>query len=215
MHACLITSVTSDSLQPHGPWPARLLCPWGSPGKNTGVGYHFLLHLIYGALKLSMTNCSDQIRSIAQSCPTLCDPINCSMPGLPVHHQLPEFTQTHVHQVSDAIQPSHPLSSPSPAPNPSQHQGLFQWIKWSSLFKSLLTSYRRCCLTGVETVWINRGKHNVDKVPLPHQEECQRRSCQQRVSSFSCIPATSTMQRVMGCSDSRLAQATVEEGIVT
>ena len=70
---------------------------------------------------------SDQIRSVAQSCPTLCDPMNRSTPGLPVHHQLPEFTQTHVHRVSDAIQPSHPLSSPSPpAPNPSQHQGLFQ-----------------------------------------------------------------------------------------
>ena len=52
---------------------------------------------------------SDQIRSVAQSCPTLCDPMNCSMPGLPVHHQLPEFTQTHVHRVGDAIQPSHPL----------------------------------------------------------------------------------------------------------
>ena len=57
----------------------------------------------------------------------LCDPMNCSTPGLPVHHQLLEFTQTHVHQVGDAIQPSHPLSSPSPpAPNPSKHQGLFQ-----------------------------------------------------------------------------------------
>ena len=70
---------------------------------------------------------SDQIRSVAQSCPTLCDPMNCSTPGLPVHHQLPEFTETHVHRVSDAIQPSHPLSSPSPlAPSPSQHQSLFQ-----------------------------------------------------------------------------------------
>ena len=70
---------------------------------------------------------SDQIRSVAQSCPTLCDPMNRSTPGLPVHHQLPGFTQTHVHRVSDAIQPSHPLSSPSPpAPNPSQHQSLFQ-----------------------------------------------------------------------------------------
>ena len=70
---------------------------------------------------------SVQFSSVAQSCPTLCDPMNCSTPGLPVHHQLPELTQTHVHQVGDAIQPSHPLSSPSPsAPNPSQHQGLFQ-----------------------------------------------------------------------------------------
>ena len=58
----------------------------------------------------------------------LCDPMNCSTPGLPVHHQLSEFTQTHVHRVSDAIQPSHPLSSPSPAPNPSQHQSLFQCV---------------------------------------------------------------------------------------
>ena len=70
---------------------------------------------------------SVQFSSVAQSCPTLCDPMNCSTPGLPVYHQLPEFTQTHVHRVGDAIQPSHPLSSPSPpAPNPSQHQGLFQ-----------------------------------------------------------------------------------------
>ena len=68
-----------------------------------------------------------QIRSVAQLCPTLCDPMNRSTPGLPVHHQLPEFIQTHVHRVSDAIQPSHPLASPSPpAPNPSQHQSLFQ-----------------------------------------------------------------------------------------
>ena len=68
-----------------------------------------------------------QIRSLTQSCLTLGDPMNHSTPGLPVHHQLPEFTQTHVHRVSDAIQPSHPLSSPSPpAPNPSQHQSLFQ-----------------------------------------------------------------------------------------
>ena len=75
---------------------------------------------------------SDQIRSVAQSCPTLCDPMNRSTPGLPVHHQLPEVTQTHVHRVSDAIQPSHPPSSPSPpAPNPSQHQSLFQWVNSS------------------------------------------------------------------------------------
>ena len=70
---------------------------------------------------------SVQFSSVVQSCPTLCDPMNHSMPGLPVHHQLPEFTQTHVHRVNDAIQPSHPLASPSPpAPNASQHQGLLQ-----------------------------------------------------------------------------------------
>ena len=68
-----------------------------------------------------------QFSSVTQSCPNLCDPMNHSMPGFPVHDQLPEFTQTHVCQVGDAIQPSHPLSSPSPpAPNPSQHQSLFQ-----------------------------------------------------------------------------------------
>ena len=73
-----------------------------------------------------------QFSSVAQSCPTLCNPMNRSTPGLPVHYQLPEFTQTHVHRVIDAIQPSHPLSSPSPpAPNPSQHQSLFQWVNSS------------------------------------------------------------------------------------
>ena len=84
--------------------------------------YRILTH-IYG---------SDQIRSVSQSCPTLCDPMNRSTPGLPVHHQLPEFTQTHVHWVGDAIQPSHPLLSPSPpAHNPSQHQGIFQRVNSS------------------------------------------------------------------------------------
>ena len=75
---------------------------------------------------------SVQFSSVVQSCPTLWDPMNHSKPGLPVHHQLPEFTKTHAHRVCDAIQPSHPLSSPSPpAPNPSQHQGLFQWVSSS------------------------------------------------------------------------------------
>ena len=73
-----------------------------------------------------------QFSSVTQSCPTLCDPMNRSTPGLPVHHQFPEFTQTHVHRVSEAIQPSHPLSSPSPsASNASQHQSLFQWVNSS------------------------------------------------------------------------------------
>ena len=64
--------------------------------------------------KMKKTLNKDSFSSVTQSCLTLCDPMNCSMPGLPVHHQLPEFTHTHVHRVSDAIQPSHPLSSPSP-----------------------------------------------------------------------------------------------------
>ena len=73
-----------------------------------------------------------QFSSVAQLCPTPCDPMDCNMPGLPVYHQLPELTQTHVHHIHDAIQPSHPLSSSSPpAPNPSQHQGLFQWVSSS------------------------------------------------------------------------------------
>ena len=72
---------------------------------------------------------SFQFSSVTQSCPTFCDPMDCSTPGLPVHLQLPEFTQTHVHWVSDAIQQSHPLSSPSPPTfNLSQHQGFFQWV---------------------------------------------------------------------------------------
>ena len=85
-------------------------------GINTGCNQHF----------------SHQFSSVTQSWLTPCNPMNCSTPGLPVHHQLPEFTQTHIHWVSDAIQPSHPLSSPSPpAPNPSQHQSLFQWVSSS------------------------------------------------------------------------------------
>ena len=78
-----------------------------------------------------MTSCH-QFSSVAQSCPILCDPMDCSTPGLPVHDQLPEFTQTHVHWVSDSIQPSHPLSSSSPSAfNLSQHHSLFQWVSSS------------------------------------------------------------------------------------
>ena len=79
-----------------------------------------------------MTFFFSQFSSVAQSCPTLCNPMNRSTPGLLVHHHLPEFNQTHVHWVRDAIQPSYPWSSPSPpAPNPSQHQSLFQWVNSS------------------------------------------------------------------------------------
>ena len=82
---------------------------------------------------------SVQLSSVAQSCPTLCDPMDCSMPGLPVHHQLLALTQTHIHWVSDAIQPSHPLSSTSPpAFNLSQHWGLFQWGTSSSQVAKVL-----------------------------------------------------------------------------
>ena len=110
----------------------------------------FPLYIHYSLVKLPICmayklilciHISVQFSSVTQSCPTLCNPMNHSTPGLPVHHQLPEFTQTHVHRVSDAIQPSHPLPSPSPAPNPSQHQSLsnestlrMRWPKyWSSM----------------------------------------------------------------------------------
>ena len=93
------------------------------------------LHWQADSLPLSLTFgfwCLASFRSDQLLSPTLCNPMNHSTPGLPVHHQLPEFTQTHVHRVSDAIQPSHPLSSPSPsAPNPSQRQSLFQWVNSS------------------------------------------------------------------------------------
>ena len=94
----------------------------------------YLVHLsvflfFFSSRALLFPKYLNQFSAVAQSCPTLCDPMNCSTPGLPVHHQLLESTQTHVHWVSDAIQPSHPLSSPSPpALNLSQHQGLFKWV---------------------------------------------------------------------------------------
>ena len=99
--------------------------PWGQKESHTTEApEHMGMHELKHSYKLLS---SVQLSSVAQSCPTLCDPVNHSTPGLPVHHQLPEFTQTHAHRVGDAIQPSHPLSSPSPpAPNPSQHQSLFQ-----------------------------------------------------------------------------------------
>ena len=119
------------------------------PGKNIRAGCHFLLqgNLANSGIEPMSSALAGgfftteppgkpsmiaQFSSVTQSCPTLCHPMNHSMSGLPVHHQLLEFMQTHVHQVGDAIQSSHPLSSPSPpAPNPSQHQSLFQWVNSS------------------------------------------------------------------------------------
>ena len=106
---------------------------------------------------------SVQFSSVAQLCPTLCEPMNRSTPGLPVHQHLPEFTQTHVHRVSDAIEPSHPLSSPSPpAPNPSQHQSLFQWVNslhevakyWSFSF-SIIPSKEHPGLISFRMDWLD------------------------------------------------------------
>ena len=91
---------------------------WGEVSVQVSCAY-----VIYGISSVS---------SVAQSCLTLCDPMDCSTPGFPVHHQLSEFTQTLVHWVGDAIQPSHPLSSPSPPTfSLSQHQGLFKWVDLS------------------------------------------------------------------------------------
>ena len=100
---------------------------------------------------------------VTQSCLTLCNPMNCRTPGLPVHHQLPEFTQTHVHRVRDAIQPSHPLSSPSPpAPNPSQHQSLFsestlcmRWPKYWSFSFSIIPSKEIPGLISFRMDWLD------------------------------------------------------------
>ena len=105
---------------------------------------------------------SIQFTSVTQSCLTLCDPMNCSMPGLPVHHQLPEFSQTHVHPVGDAIQPSHPLSSPSPpALNPSQHHGLssestlhMRWPKYWSFSLSISASNEHPGMVSFRMDWL-------------------------------------------------------------
>ena len=140
----------SNSLWPHEWQHTRLPCPSPSPRaysnssllsqwchptiSSSVIPFFYCLHSFPASesFLMSWLISSVQFRSVAQPCPTLCDPMNHSMPGLPVHHQLPEFTQTHVHQVSDAIQPSYPLSSPSPpTPNPSQHQSLFQWVNSS------------------------------------------------------------------------------------
>ena len=106
---------------------------------------------------------TDQIRSVAQSCLTLCDPMNCSVPGLPVHHQLPEFTETHIHRVSDAIQPSHPLSSPSPpAPSPSSIRVFsnestlrMRWPKYWSFSFSIIPSNEIPRLISFRMDWLD------------------------------------------------------------
>ena len=106
---------------------------------------------------------SVQFSSVTQSCPTLCNPINRSTPSLPVHYQLPEFTQTHIHWVSDAIQASHPLSSPSPpAPNPSQHQVFsnrstlrMRWPKYWSFSFSIILSKEIPGLISFRMEWLD------------------------------------------------------------
>ena len=129
-HSAISSSVVPFSSCPQSlpaseSFPMSQLFTWGSQSIGVSALTSFLP-------KKSQQDSWVQFSSVAQSCPIPCDPMNCTTSGLPVHHQLPEFTQTHVHRVDDAIQPSHPLSSPSPpAPNPSQHQGLFRWVNSS------------------------------------------------------------------------------------
>ena len=106
---------------------------WVDFSFQSAYGFHKKEDSIYSSLHPEPTaqNMNIQFSSVTQSCLTICDPMDCSTPGFPVHHQLPVFTQTHVHWVSDAIQPSHPLSSPSPTFNISLHLGLFQWVSFS------------------------------------------------------------------------------------
>ena len=126
----LCATAESRSHHRHGQHPSRLdLDPQNhlpanhAPIQTSTVHKEAQISPVSHALIYACVFCC----SVAKSHPTLCNPMNCSTSGFPVHHQLPEFTQTQVHQVSDAIQPSHPLSSPSPpAPNPFQHQSLFQ-----------------------------------------------------------------------------------------
>ena len=118
----LFLSRRKESPQPHSHYDK----PWGVP-QMVVSGPPCSKKIREQMEKQESSRRPVQFSSVTRPCPTLCDPMNHSTPGLPVHHQPPEFTQTHVHQVGDAIQASHPLSSASPpAPNPSQHQSLFQ-----------------------------------------------------------------------------------------
>ena len=113
--------------------PSGICCLFYLCANNINSSFHTFLFILF----LSIS----QFSSVAQSCLTLCDPMDCRMPGLPVNRQLPELAQTHVHRVSDAIQPSHPLSSLSPpAFNFSQHQDLFQWVSSSHQVAKVLES---------------------------------------------------------------------------
>ena len=132
------TSLTFPFLS-HQPWFSSHLLTTVSTSREGCILVIFVFlvpgaqWMLVGQIKNKCTECKLGVQfSLAQSCPTLCNPVNRRTPGLPVHHQLPESTQTHVHRVSDDNKPSHPLSSPSPpAPNPSQYQGLFQLVNSS------------------------------------------------------------------------------------
>ena len=111
-----------------------------------------------------------QFSSLVQSCLTLCDPMDCSTSGLPVHHQPPEFTQTHVYWVSDAIQLSHPLSSPSSTFNHSQHQGLFKWVSSSHQVATVLVS----ASTSVLLMSIQDCEATITLIPKPDKDATRK-----------------------------------------
>ena len=143
----------ADSGLDNEPLIAKCIPKLKKEGKTTGpfrydlnqIPYDYTLEARNRFKVLDLIDSWVQFSSLTQSCPTLCNPMNCSTPGLPVHHQLPEFAQTHAHRVDDTIQLSHPLLSPSPpAPNPSQHQGLFQWVNSSHEVVKVLEFQLQC-----------------------------------------------------------------------
>ena len=125
-----------------------------------------MLHLFYCTIYISSISLASsvQLSSVAQSCPALCNPMDCSTPGFPIHYPFPELTQTHLHWVSDAIQPSHPLSSPSPAFNLSQHQGLFFFFYY---FNWRLITLQYCSGFCHVLAWISHGCTCVPHPELP------------------------------------------------
>ena len=140
------------------------------------------VHIHVGIILLNIY--SVQFNSVAQSCPTLCNPMNRSTPGLPVHHQLPESTQTHVHWVGDTIQPAHPLLSPSsPALNLSQHQGLFKWVSSSHQAASVFP--------------INLPKHRFIRMGIP---KCKNSVKQDWLGTIFKWPLQLSIKKKKNCS---------------
>ena len=135
-----------------------------------------------------------QFSSVAQLCPTLCDSMDCSMPGFPVHHQLPEFTQTHVHRVSDVIQPSHPLSSPSPPPYKLFSIRVFsnesvlriRWPKYWSFSVSISPSSEYLGLISSRIDWFDRDSQESSPTP-------QFKSVNSLVLSFMYVPTVTSV----------------------
>ena len=160
----------SDSVRPHRRQPARLPRPWDSAGKNTGVGWYgckikisSIIFPEFLEFQKEWTLCLRRIRMTKIVQLVICDPTDCSTPGFPVHHQLLELVQTHIHRVGDAIQPSHPLSSASaPAFNLSQHQGIsnesvlrIRWPKYWNFSFSISPSSEYSGLISFRMDWVD------------------------------------------------------------